>query len=308
MAKEQYAVKIEQELFDELEKIKFENGLRSRDELFELLASTYKKQSELDEEEQLDLSQYDEIGEDAKKSIKDGYELIITTMKQYSKKNKYHASQIEKDKISLDEKREELENQLKDIKLQHNDEIKKIEEEYKNIIRQKDEDMISLRNDINSEKVEKEILKSRLDSLNKEMENLRSIAENTKVVIEENKQVNRDIRDMKDNQEQKKKELEEDKQNLKNLHNEELKKQREELKELQEKYLNVLSEKTEIISTNKYHQKELESLKNDMKKLKENQDKQIQILETNHTKEMIKLKEYERENIILQTKLELLKK
>lgn len=308
MAKEQYAVKIEQELFDELEKIKFENGLRSRDELFELLTSTYKKQSQLDVSEQLDLSQYDEIEEDAKKSIKDGFELIITTMKQYNKKNKFHASQIEKDKISLDEKREELENQLKDIKLKHNDEIKKIEEDHKITIKLKDEDILSLRNDINSEKVEKEILKSRLESLNKEMENLRSIAENTKVVIEENKQVNRDIRDMKDNQEQKKKELEEDKQNLKNLHNEELKKQRDELKELQEKYLNVLSEKTEIISTNKYHEKELESLKNEIKSLKEDQYKQIQILETNHTKEMIQLKEYEKENIILQTKLELLKK
>lgn len=305
MAKEQYGVKLDPELIDELEKIKFDNGLRNRDDLLALLVNQYNKQKELSFDEQLDLSQYDEIEDDAKKAIKDGFELIVSTIKQYNKKTKFLASQIEQDKELLDEERGSLQDQLKDIKLQHNEEIKKINDEQKDILKLKDEELISLKTEMNEINKEKDELNKNLISMNEEMTNLRSIAENTKAVIDQNKQLNLEIERAKETHAIKVEELSK-------ASKQEIDKLKEELKESQNNYLKILTEKSEISSSDNFNKKELLRLNDVISELKEKQKSDQELLLKQHQveveklkKDILSLKEYEKENIKLQTKLEL---
>jgi hypothetical protein len=307
MAKEQWGVKVEEALFDLLEQIKFEKRFGSRDELLEFLANQYKKQSELQINEQLDLSQYDEIEDEAKKSIKDGFELIITTLKQYNKKTKFQASKLEEEKTSLDEARNVLTNQIKDIQLSHNEEIKKLNIEHNTNLKLKNDEIVELKNIINLEKVKKETIRKSLESLGKEMENLRSIAENTQVVIKENKDLKISIEELKKTHYSNLEKFDKEKQELKNSNNEEIKSIRSDMKELQDKYLIVLSDKTEILSINKFNEREIDFLKKQLETQREEHFKEIKKIENDNMNEVIKLKEFEKENIVLKTKLDMKK-
>jgi len=301
--KEQYGVKLETDLINRLEKIKYENGFKSRDELLAFLEETYSKTKKLSEEEHLDLSHYDEIEDDAKNAIKDGFELIVATIKQYSKKTKNAAHQLEIEKVSLSEERIGLESELKDIKISNTEEIKKISNEYKAELIKKDEDIIALKSEIRDISKEKETLKLSLETADKEAKNLISIAENTKLIIDENKQLKEDIKTLSSSYEDKLKEI-------KNSNSEIIDNLHLQTRELQEKNLALNETNGKNISDNRFNEKEINRLNTNIEYLKTEHQKKITAITKQYNdekyllkEEIFELKKYEKENIVLQTKL-----
>lgn len=305
-AKEQYGVKLETNLIERLEQIKYENGFKSRDELLAFLEETYTKTKKLSDEEHLDLSHYDEIEDDAKNAIKDGFELIITTIKQYNKKTKHIAHQLEKEKETLSEDREGLENQIKDIKISNSEEIKKITDEYKISLEEKNNEIISLKGEIRDISKEKESLKLSLETADKETNNLKSIANNTKLIIDENRQLKEDIKALTSSYEEKLQEVKES--NSKTIDNAHL-----QIRELQEKNLALNEMNGKNISDIRFNEKEIIRLNASIKHLEEEQQNKIALITKQHNdekyllkEEILELKKYERINIELQTKLDIL--
>ncbi len=301
--KEQYGVKIDTELVDELEKIKFENGCKSREELLGLLAEVYKNQKNLKEDEQLDLSHYDELEDDAKQAIKDGFELIITTVKQYNKKTKQAAHELEQEKESIAEDRLVLENQLKDIQLAHSGEIKKINEEHKLELKNKENDIVTLKSELQDVSKEKQTLETRLQTAYKETENLKSIAENTQATMNTNLQLQKEIKDLNDLHAEKL-------DTIKISHSELTNSLNAQIKELQNKNISLIEENSKLSSDNRFNEKELSSLKSDIIHLKSEYQSNLDLISKGYNdekhllkEEILSLKSYEKENIALQTKL-----
>ena len=302
-AKEQYGVKLETELVEKLEQIKYENGFKSRDELLAFLEETYRKTKKLSDEEHLDLSHYDEMEDDAKNAIKDGFELIVTTLKQYTKKTKHIAYELEGEKESLAEDRKGLESQIKDIKISNSEEMKKLSDEHKTYLAKKDDEVISLKGEIRDIIKEKESLKLSLETADKEAINLRSIADNTKLTIDENKHLKEDIKTLTSSHEDKLKEI-------KTSHSEMIDALHSQTRELQNKNLALNETNGKNISDNRFNEQEISRLNTSIEYLKTEHQKEITAITKKHNdekyslkEEILELKKYERENIALQTKL-----
>ncbi len=271
--KTQYNFKIEDTLKQELEQVQQESGVAGKEEFLNELLQGYKtcKANSIDIE--IDMSKYETVSKQTKTVVYEAFKHILSTIESNSTNNKQQALQLEKEKLSIIEERTAFQKQIEDLKAKYNQDIldmqKKYDEEI-NAEKQKVTDLESLLKEKTAgyteymEKKEKEIT-----SLKQELEQVQSIAIQTKTVMTENKDLREATQELKKNHEYKLSTLE--------------KKCAEELKEANKKIKELEQDKFKINFENEQLHQQLQK---------------TQDLEA-------KMQNLEKENIILITKLEM---
>jgi len=199
----QYNFRIDEELKNDIEQELEKANVDNKAEFLRVLLNAYKIQKATKPDIEIDFSKYDNLDKQLKESFLKAINLALKSLDGGLSMFKTEALDYEKKKVELNEKEREINNKIKDLKLEYEEKIKKLQNEK-----------------TESEKISNELLKNRdteikklLEKLkysqklneekDKEISNLKLIAENTKSVMEENKRLKEEIKSLKKEYEEK---------------------------------------------------------------------------------------------------------
>jgi len=270
MAQSQYNFKIEDELKEQAEILskEFEN----KEEFLKTLLNTYTRVQANNINTNIDMSKYDDIEENTKKILSDAFKHIIYSIQANNTNNKQLALSVEKDKIAISDERIYHESIIKKLQAEYNQSLLDLKEQHHEELKREAHKLIIAQNDLSEIRDESMKISLQLSSKDKEIEQLKAIAEHTQELRKENKEF-REYIDI-----------------LKKQHHEELKREAEKL----------------IVAQNDLSELRDESMKISLQL--SSKDKEIEItnkVQEELKKEIARLKLFENENIKLSTKLEM---
>ena len=273
--KTQYNFKIEDELKQELDAIQQKSGVAGKEEFLSELLKGYKTCKANSVNTEIDLSKYETVSKQTKTVIYEAFKHILSTVESNSTNNKQQALQLEQDKLSIIDEQKSFEEQLEHLKAQHNQKLLDIDKTNKEQLRIKDDEISKTQQDMQSIEDSKNTLSNQLVDSKKELEQVQTIAKQVQSITITNKELRDELSiSTKQNKEQLR--IKDDETNLLN----------QKIKDLEQ-----VKFKNELINQNK--NKEIESLRTQLN----------QSIEKDKT-----IKELEKENIILSTKLEMITK
>lgn len=275
MAQVQYNFKIDEELKDTAEELSKE--FSSKQEFLSAMLDSYKQFKQQSIDTDIDMSRYDNIEANSKQVLHEAFKHIIYTIQSNNTNNKQLAISVEQDKLSIAEERESFKKQIADIQAAHNEELLKISALHKEELQAKEEISQTLNEANQSLSMELEKLTATIASKQKEIDDLKSIAEHTQSISSENTIL--------------RKELENANTVLKTQADDSARKTKELTDLLAEKEKDIYRADIELKSL----EKSLETLKDEVA----NEKAQL------NSKEL-QIKELEKENTVLFTKLEIL--
>jgi acyl transferase domain-containing protein len=275
VAQVQYNFKIDEELKDTAEELSKE--FSSKQEFLSSMLDSYKqfKQQNLDTD--IDMSQYNDIETNTKQVLYEAFKHIIYTIQAHNTNNKQLAISVEQDKIFIEKERESFNQQIADIQATHNEELLKVSAQHKAELQNKE--TLSQQMSETNKKLSLELteLMRTMESKQKEIEDLKLIAGHTQSISNEN-----------------------------TLLRKEIEKVNSALKAQSDATVHQIKELTDLLSIKEKDaykaDMKLESLEKSFETLKievENEKAQL------NSKEL-QIRELEKENTILSTKLEML--
>jgi hypothetical protein len=284
--KTQYNFKIEDELKQELEALQAESAINGKEEFLTELMNGYKqcKASSIDTE--IDLSKYEAVSTQTKTVIYDAFKHILATIESNSTNNKQQALSLERDSLSIVEERKSFEEQIQQLTATHNQKLLNIEEQHKEQLQIKDEEIEKAKSDNEEIEKNKNTLLTQLTDIQKELQQVQSIAEQVQSITESNKELRTELKQLTATHNQKLLDID-------NQHKEQLQTKDKEIENFQEKI------------------KEQEKLNFENKLISENKDKELILLKEQLsvlTEKDTIIKELEKQNIVLSTKLEIIEK
>ena len=257
--KTQYNFKIEEDLKAELEAIQKQDNINNKEEFLQALLNSHKHYQANQIDTDIDLSKYETVSNQTKTVIHEAFKHILATLESNNTNTKQQALSLEKDKLSLIDERKSFQEQLEHQQADHNQKLLNMDNQHKEQLKLKDEDIEKLKADNKDIQDSKDILDTQLSEVQKIAEQVQSITEANKELREqlskEDKQHKKELLEKeKDLQSQAKVFQELEKQNIRNeisLQNksQEIKKLEEQLKafkELERQNI-VLSTKLEIL-------------------------------------------------------------
>ena len=275
--KTQYNFKIEDELKQELDSLQSESDVNSKEDFLNTLLSGYKQAKAMQIDTEIDLSKYDTVSKQTKTVIYDAFKHILATIESNSTNNKQQALLLEKDSLLIVEERKDFEVQLEQLKSKFNQELVNLNEEHKQQLSLKDDEVSKIKSDMQKTEDSKSLLDIQVKDLKQELAQVKTIAEQVQTVSD----INKDLRNEITLHNQELVSLDEEHKQQLSLKEEEFQKKEDQVKELEK-----TSFQSELIFKNQT--KEIELLKEEILKLSE-KDNQI--------------KELEKQNTILETKL-----
>ena len=273
--KTQYNFKIEEDLKQELEATQQQSNAQNKEEFLIALLNSYKLYQANQIDTDIDLSKYETVSNQTKTVIHEAFKHILATLESNNTNTKQQALSLEKDKLSLIDERKAFQEQIEHLQADHNQKLLDMDNQHKEELQHKDEEIEKLKKDIQDISDNKDTLTTQLSEVKQELSQVQAIAEQVQSITDANKELREQL--SKAEKEHKKELLEKEK---------ELQHQFQKLQELEKENI-----KNEVSIENK--SQEVEKLEEQLKQLEE-KDKEI--------------KKLEKQNTILETKLEILEK
>lgn len=276
MAQVQYNFKIEDELKQQAESLS--KDFQSKQEFLQALLSSYQAAKANAGDTDIDISKYEDIDAKTKTLLSDAFKHIIYTLQQNSTGIKQELLSVEKEKQFIAEERAAFQTQIQKLQAKHNEELLLKEQEHKEQLSIKDEEIQKIKADIQDISDIKDNLDTKLKEKEKELKQVQSIADQSQSIAAENAELRAIIEEFKINYKKEQKEQEKEFKKLKDLLFEQEKAEYKKDLDIQNM------------------QKDIKTLQNDISKYQEDiKEKDVEI------------KELEKQNTILATKLEMQK-
>ena len=191
MAQVQYNFKIDEQLKDTAEELSKE--FSNKQEFLSSMLDSYKqcKQQNLDTD--IDMSKYNDIETNTKQVLHEAFKHIIYTIQANNTNNKQLAISVEQDKISIEKERKSFNQQIADIQATHNEELLKVSTQHEEELQNKE--TLSQQMSETNKKLSLELteLRGAMESKQKEIEDLKLIAGHTQRISIENTNLRKEI-------------------------------------------------------------------------------------------------------------------
>jgi len=277
MAQSQYNFKIEDELKEEAELLS--QDFASKQEFLTTLIDSYKTCKNNSVEPDIDMAKYEDIDIKTKSMLSDTFKHIIYTMQQNTSSTKQHLLSVEQDKKSIAEERENFNKQIETIKAEANQDLLDAQKLHKLELEAKDIQITKISELQKDKDMQLVDLQAKVKEYQEELEQVKLIAQQVKTIIHENTQLRKELADINTSTR-----IVADATTLK-------------IKELTDLLVEKEKETYRADMTHENINKTIETLKQDIEIQK------VAIVEKNN-----ELKNLEKENIILATKLEMVEK
>jgi hypothetical protein len=286
--KTQYNFKIEDKLKQELDLLQEQSGTTGKEDFLSKLLDGYKHCKVNNIETNIDLSKFESVSKQTKIIILDAFKHILSTIESNNTNNKQQALLLEKDKVTILNERKSFKEQINNINAQHNEELLNLDKEQKEQLLLKNDEISKLKLNIRDIEKSKNILSLQLINIKKELVQVQSIAEQVQNITKSNQELRVELSKSTNIYNQRLLDLDKEQKEQLLLKNDNIKEQLEQIKKLEENKF-----KSEFLSDNK--DKEIEILKKELEELKN---------ETINKDD--RARELEKDNIILNTRLEII--
>lgn len=194
MAQSQYNFKIEDELKDEAELLS--QDFSNKQEFLEALLSSYKTVKSSNVDADIDMSRYENINAQTKSMLSDTFKHIIYTLQQNSTTTQQGLIALEQDKKSIAEERESFKTQIELIKAEANQELLDTQKLHKLELEAKDIQITKISELQKDKEIQLADLQSKVKEYQTELEQVKSIAQQVQTIIHENTLLRKELADI----------------------------------------------------------------------------------------------------------------
>ena len=225
--KTQYNFKIEEDLKAELEATQQQSNVQNKEEFLIALLNSYKSYQANNIDTEIDLDKYETVSKQTKRVINEAFKHILATLESNNTNTKQQALTLEKESLSLADERKAFKEQIEHLQADHNQKLLDMDNQHKEELQHKDEEIEKLKKDIQYISDNKDTLTTQLSEVQKELKQVQTIAEQVQSISEANKELREELsktdKQYKEQMTEKEKELQYQFQKLQELEKENIK-------------------------------------------------------------------------------------